>query len=87
MPFEVNTTLRWMAPAFLEFFGNLFVGIIYFIIICLLIESTVYAKTWMLDIKLLFAHVDGLAKCKNANELPMLESCAEAVDLHTRVYR
>lgn len=85
-PFEMNTAARWAAVTIFQSCTNVFTAVTYFALICLFVELTIYTKTFTLDIKSFFTHVDLLVQC-NKPQLSMINYCKEAVDLHERVHR
>lgn len=84
-PIKLNTPYSVFA-ALLQIGCSVSASLIYYAMICSFIETVVYAKTFVMDIRSMFAQLDELAKSRSP-ELPMLNSCKEAVNLHARVYQ
>lgn len=84
-PFELSTPYSVFA-ALLQIGCCVSASLIYYAMICSFIETVVYAKTFVMDIRSTFARLDEAAKTRSS-EFSMLNSCKEAVDLHARVYQ
>lgn len=84
-PFELNTFYCAMI-VILQCSCCLTTCIVFYAIVCLLIELTTYADTFIIDIKSVFNKLDDLAKTK-LPKLSMLACCKVAVNLHNRVFR
>lgn len=85
-PFEINTTLRCIAKELLIFIASTIACLPCWLIACMFIETDIYTKTFVRDIKRIFDRVNRLAWAKYPEHV-MLTYCKEAIILHEQVYR
>lgn len=84
-PFQPSTTFRCAVLAIFQFLPTIYNYLAFRLAFSAIIESILYIKTFIADVKLLLNEVDRLAT-NGESEAPLLELCKTAIEMHCQVY-